>query len=182
MHSAPSAPIHAAPSAPMNVYHPSAPMNVYRPFGGAAAPSAPNAPGHGYAGGNVHQAVPVPGYTSHPPGAYGTRPGYGAYGHPGYGYAGGAYGRGYAHPSYNAWRGGHWYHGYHGSTLGWWWIVGPAWYAFSSPIYPYPDYSFDTDVSPDLSSGYWYWCAPLQAYYPYVQTCPVPWQQVIPAG
>ena len=83
---------------------------------------------------------------------------------------------------FDHWRTGRWYHGHHGGRQGWWWIVGPAWYAFSSPIYPYPDYSFDTDVSPDLSSGYWYWCAPLQAYYPYVQTCPVPWQQVIPAG
>ena len=23
------------------------------------------------------------------------------------------------------WRGGRWFHGWHGSRIGWWWIVGP---------------------------------------------------------
>jgi hypothetical protein len=31
-------------------------------------------------------------------------------------------------------------------------------------------------------SGYWYWCEPARAYYPYVATCPVPWRAVNPAA
>src|SRR5262245_44131853 len=37
------------------------------------------------------------------------------------------------------WRGGRWFHGWHETRLGWWWIVGPAWYWYPAPIYPYPE-------------------------------------------
>ena len=37
------------------------------------------------------------------------------------------------------WRGGRWFHGWHGNRLGWWWIVGPAWYWYPAPVYPYPN-------------------------------------------
>jgi hypothetical protein len=30
------------------------------------------------------------------------------------------------------------------------------------------------------SDGWWYYCAPVNAYYPYAQSCPVPWQRVPP--
>jgi hypothetical protein len=23
--------------------------------------------------------------------------------------------------------------------MGWWWVIGPAWYLYPAPIYPYPD-------------------------------------------
>jgi hypothetical protein len=23
--------------------------------------------------------------------------------------------------------------------VGWWWVIGPAWYLYPAPIYPYPD-------------------------------------------
>lgn len=32
-----------------------------------------------------------------------------------------------------------------------------------------------------LESGYWYYCAQSQAYYPYVKECPAGWQKVSPA-
>lgn len=31
-------------------------------------------------------------------------------------------------------------------------------------------------------SGYWYYCEPAHAYYPYVKTCPAPWIRVAPRG
>ena len=30
------------------------------------------------------------------------------------------------------------------------------------------------------STGYWYYCRDTQTYYPYVQQCASPWQQVVP--
>ena len=30
------------------------------------------------------------------------------------------------------------------------------------------------------ASGYWYYCPDSRAYYPYAQTCPTPWLQVVP--
>ncbi len=32
------------------------------------------------------------------------------------------------------------------------------------------------------SSAYWYYCRDTQTYYPYVQQCASPWQQVVPHG
>jgi hypothetical protein len=37
------------------------------------------------------------------------------------------------------WHDGHWVHGYRGSRFGWWWVIGPAWYLYEVPVYPYPD-------------------------------------------
>ncbi len=37
------------------------------------------------------------------------------------------------------WRGGAWKHGHHNGRLGWWWVVGGAWYFYPQPIYPYPN-------------------------------------------
>jgi hypothetical protein len=45
----------------------------------------------------------------------------------------------------------------------------PAMVAAPAPIYAQPP-----------SDGWWYYCAPAGAYYPYVQSCPVAWQQVQP--
>jgi hypothetical protein len=32
--------------------------------------------------------------------------------------------------------------------------------------------------APPPDSGWWYYCRPAGAYYPYVQSCPVPWERV----
>jgi hypothetical protein len=37
-----------------------------------------------------------------------------------------------------AWIGGAWRHGFHNGRLGWWWQVGPFWYFYDAPAYPYP--------------------------------------------
>lgn len=74
------------------------------------------------------------------------------------------------------WQSGRWRHDYHGGRLGWWWVVGPSWYYFDRPVYPYPD--LYTPYGASL--GWWYWCDPLQQYYPYVTWCPVPWESVMP--
>ncbi len=80
---------------------------------------------------------------------------------------------------FDRWQHGRWYHGAHGGRTGWWWIVGPTWYYYPQPIYPYPDpYVPPVVVAPAPNA--WYYCPPRRAYYPYVAHCPVPWQ-VVPA-
>ena len=75
----------------------------------------------------------------------------------------------------NMWRGGRWQHIVHAGRLGWWWVVGPSWYFFDAPVYPYPD--LYTPYGEPI--GWWYWCDAYQEYYPYVTSCPVPWESVV---
>lgn len=79
---------------------------------------------------------------------------------------------------FGVWRSGRWVHGRHEGRAGWWWVIGPSWYFYPAPIYPYPD----PYVPPYAASGAsaWYYCPSAGAYYPYVASCPVPWQ-VVPA-
>ncbi len=74
------------------------------------------------------------------------------------------------------WDGGHWYHGLHGGSLAWWWVVGPNWYFYDRPVYPYPD----TYSPPGREGNWWYWCDASQEYYPYVTYCPSGWVRVPP--
>ena len=76
------------------------------------------------------------------------------------------------------WQHGRWFHGRHDGSPGWWWIVGDTWYFYPRPIYPYPDPYIPPAAAPAANA--WYYCPPSGAYYPYVPTCPVPWQ-VVPA-
>jgi hypothetical protein len=85
---------------------------------------------------------------------------------------------------FDRWRGGHWYHGMHDGRLGWWWTVGPSWYFYNEPIYPYPDpYVPPVAVAPPAPGPqqYWYYCRNPQGYYPYVPQCYGNWEPV-PAG
>jgi len=41
-----------------------------------------------------------------------------------------------------------------------------------------PTYYLQQDVAPPPPAGYWYYCRDPQGYYPQVQQCPTPWQQV----
>ena len=79
---------------------------------------------------------------------------------------------------FDRWRGGHWYHGWHDGRAGWWWLVGPSWYYYPRAVYPYPDPYVPPYAAPGTAA--WYYCPPAQTYYPYVATCPVPWQ-IVPA-
>lgn len=79
------------------------------------------------------------------------------------------------------WRGGSWQHGHHAGRLGWWWIVGGAWYFYPAAVYPYPD-PYQPPivmVAPsEEAPQYWYYCSDPAGYYPYVAQCSTGWQRV----
>jgi len=52
--------------------------------------------------------------------------------------------------------------------------VAPA-YAYPAPVYPYPAPAY----APPPPPTYWYYCRSLEAYYPYVPSCPEPWVPVL---
>ncbi len=79
---------------------------------------------------------------------------------------------------FDYWQHGRWIRGRHDGREGWWWVVGPTWYYYPQPVYPYPSPYVPPVVAPTANA--WYYCPPSGAYYPYVATCPVPWQ-VVPA-
>jgi hypothetical protein len=103
----------------------------------------------------------------------------------------------YVHDEHH-WATGHWYHGFHGGRLSWWWVVGPAidtalWYSYPGPIYPYPDpYApptvvvvpapAQTQMAPPVNElpppTVWYYCKSSNQYYPYVANCPEGWKTV----
>jgi hypothetical protein len=76
----------------------------------------------------------------------------------------------------HTWQSGKWQHVNHGGRSGWWWTVGSDWYFFDAPVYPYPD--LYTPYNEPI--GWWYWCDPSEEYYPYVTSCPIPWESVMP--
>jgi hypothetical protein len=76
----------------------------------------------------------------------------------------------------HTWQSGKWQHVSHGGRSGWWWTVGSDWYFFDAPVYPYPD--LYTPYNEPI--GWWYWCDPSEEYYPYVTSCPIPWESVMP--
>ena len=85
------------------------------------------------------------------------------------------------------WRGGRWFHGWHGSRIGWWWIVGPAWYWYPAPVYPYPNPYTPPVVAevppspptqPQVLPPTWYYCDRPAGYYPYVPECSSGWKAV----
>jgi hypothetical protein len=85
------------------------------------------------------------------------------------------------------WRGGEWRHGEHDGRVGWWWNVGPSWYLYNQPVYPYPDpyqppvVAGPAAAPPPPGGQYWYYCRSPAGYYPYVPQCAGPWETV-PAG
>jgi hypothetical protein len=79
-----------------------------------------------------------------------------------------------------SWQHGRWVHARHDGRFGWWWIVGDTWYFYPRPVYPFPDPYLPPVVAGPRVANAWYFCPPAQTYYPYVATCPVPWQ-VVPA-
>jgi hypothetical protein len=82
---------------------------------------------------------------------------------------------------FGVWRTGRWYHGPHGGRLGWWWVLGNAWYYYPQPIYPYPDpYTPPVVVPPPPGPPrqVFYYCPRPRGYFPYVQACTVPWRAV----
>jgi hypothetical protein len=85
------------------------------------------------------------------------------------------------------WRGGGWRHDWHDGRYGWWWLVGPDWFFYPQPIYPYPDPYLPSGVAlppaPAPAGGappaqYWYYCDNPAGYYPYVASCTTAWRPV----
>jgi hypothetical protein len=97
----------------------------------------------------------------------------------------GWHGDGFAHHDFGGWHQGHWHHGPHNGRLGWWWIVGPSWYYYPAPVYPYPEpYYYPPALIgtvpplPGQPTQYWYYCSDPPGYYPYIPQCNVMWQAV----
>jgi len=58
----------------------------------------------------------------------------------------------------------------------------PYYYAYPPVVVapPAPPVYMEQQPAPAAQSGYWYYCAESNAYYPYVQQCAGPWQPVPP--
>lgn len=121
----------------------------------------------------------------HRGGAHHGGPHYGGPHHGGPPHWRGDIGRFHEH-DWGVWRAGHWRHGYHGRRAGWWWIVGPSWYYYPQPVYPYPSPWEPAELiiaAPGAvvlppPAPYWYYCPSSRIYYPYAPVCPGGWQQV----
>jgi len=75
------------------------------------------------------------------------------------------------------WHSGHWIHGPHLGRNGWWWVLGPNWYSYAAPIYPYPNPYLPPVVAP-VAANYAYYCHRPNGYYPYVPVCYGHWHAV----
>jgi hypothetical protein len=88
----------------------------------------------------------------------------------------------------DGWTRGHWDHGTHDGRFGWWWGVGPNWFYYAQPAYPYPAYPYDPDpirqdYSPPQAAGiqdeeFWYYCNDPKGFYPYVDECRHDWSKM----
>ena len=120
------------------------------------------------------------------------------------GHYGGDYGRGhgYSHGSYS--HGGYSHGGHYGSHSRFGLYIGlpllwprgayyPGYYGATPYAYSYPYTTQviverqpqvyvqrETTAAAPASSDFWYYCPDSQTYYPYAQTCPSPWLQVVP--
>jgi len=90
---------------------------------------------------------------------------------------------------WDLWRRGRWHHVSHDGHFGWWWVVGPTWYFYPEPVYPYPNpyeppvavivpQAPATPAPPPPAPQNWYYCEASKAYYPYVPSCPSGWRAV----
>lgn len=82
--------------------------------------------------------------------------------------------------SASAWAHGHARVGvYFGAPISPFYYPAPVYY-YPQPVIvaPSPPTTYIEREPAPPPSGYWYWCRDSQAYYPQVQSCPTPWQQV----
>lgn len=90
--------------------------------------------------------------------------------------------RRFRHHDHHRWRHGSWHHGHRHGRSGWWWVVGPSWYFYPGPVYPYPNPYIPPAVVYETvvvdTSDYWYYCEHPEGYYPYVEACNQDWIRV----
>ena len=97
-------------------------------------------------------------------------------------------------------RGRHHYHHHRGASVGFFFAPAPVFYPYYYPRYYHPPAVLlpapssspvyieqSQSAAPagpsspaQVSAAYWYFCRDTQTYYPYVQQCASPWQQVVP--
>lgn len=84
---------------------------------------------------------------------------------------------------FDKWRRGSWHHGHHHGRIGWWWVVGPSWYFYSGPVYPYPNPYVPPVIVVSQTTiddtRYWYYCEEADDYYPYVEECTGEWIPIL---
>ena len=101
----------------------------------------------------------------------------------GWGRGHGRHGHGYSHHGYHGHKSHSSFKLYLGVPLHW----SSGWYR---PYYSYPR-TVVVERQPEVyvqrqvaaapaQQDYWYYCPDSRTYYPYVQTCPSPWLQVVP--
>jgi len=137
-------------------------------FASLAVAQVPGPPGPGQQPGREPGPHPGPGPHANPPHAFRDRDP-----------------RHFSEHDWGVWRGGAWHHEWHDGRFGWWWAIGPDWYFYPEPVYPYPDPYVPPVVAtqPAPVSGLppaqvWYYCDNPPGYYPYVATCTTPWRPV----
>src|SRR4051812_41303931 len=59
-------------------------------------------------------------------------------------------------------------------------LLAALFYYYGPGYYYAPAYYYPPPVVAAPAPAYWYYCAPLATYYPYVQDCPGGWQAVTP--
>ena len=76
-------------------------------------------------------------------------------------------------------HGGHHHHHGHGAIFlgGSFGLYDPFYYPYAYAPYPY---AYAAPVGGEAPANVWYLCPTANTYYPYVATCPVPWQLVQP--
>jgi len=97
-----------------------------------------------------------------------------ARGHRGYWYGGGF-------PSAH-WTNGYWFHGNYSGYAGWWWVVGPTWYYYPTPYYPYPPVGARPVYVAQVQGAPLPPAAPLPAFPPSGATMPIPPSGIAPSA
>ena len=109
------------------------------------------------------------------------------------------------HHERERWAGGLWRQEWHHGRYGWWWVVDGFWYFYERPVYPFPMVVSEVVLPeavpapppgviiqqaappvviqqapppPPNQPTMWYYCDNPAGYYPYVQTCTMPFRAV----
>ena len=91
-------------------------------------------------------------------------------------HGGGFHGGFHDHGGSHDHHGFHRHHHFHG---GFGIFLGPVWGPWPYDYYPPPTYfNQEPPAYIDQAQSFWYYCPNPSGYYPYIQSCPEPWQHV----